>query len=60
MSNDPVMDFERYSAMQEDKLRKRPLCRICLNRIQDDYFYNINGFIACPDCISDCKEDNDE
>ena len=36
-TNDPLRDFERYEAEQEEALKKLPLCEICEERIQDEY-----------------------
>lgn len=50
-TNDPVADYERYSAQQEKALRIRPLCSCCEEHIQDEFCYEINGEIICETCM---------
>ena len=54
-TDDPIRDFERYEAEQEEKLEKLPVCDDCGEPIQDEYYYDINGFIICPDCLKEYK-----
>lgn len=45
--------FELHEAEQEAWIEKRPLCVCCLNPIQDDYLYDIDGKLYCEDCMRD-------
>ena len=37
----------------ETVLTKRPVCDECGEHIQDEYCYEINGDIICPECMKD-------
>lgn len=50
-TNDPVADYERYSADQEKELEKLPRCSECDERIQDEFAYYINGEWICKNCM---------
>lgn len=50
-SDDPIADYNRYEADQEEQLDKLPKCDICGEPIQDDYYYNLNGDIFCKECL---------
>lgn len=52
-SDDPIADFNRYEADQEEQLDKLPKCDICGEPIQDDYLYDIYGDIFCEECLND-------
>ena len=52
-SDDPIADFNRYEADQEEQLDKLPKCDICGEPIQDDYMYDIYGDIFCEECLKD-------
>jgi ribosomal protein L34E len=52
-SDDPIADYNRYEADQEERLDKLPKCDICGEPIQDDYLYDIYGDIFCEDCLKD-------
>ena len=51
-TDDPIADFHRYSAKQEEKLKRLPRCDDCKNRIDEDFF-KIDDEILCGDCIHD-------
>lgn len=50
-TDDPIADFNRWDAEQQEWIEKRPVCSICGEHIQDDYYYLINDEIICPDCL---------
>lgn len=52
-SDDPVMDFHRHDHEQNKRLARLPVCedRKCNKRIQDDYYFEIDGEILCEDCM---------
>lgn len=50
-TDDPLRDFERYDAEQQDMLDKLPKCSECDESIQDTQCYEINGEYICDDCM---------
>ena len=50
-SDDPIKDAERYIAKQEKQLSKLPKCADCGERVQDDFYFEINDEVICPDCL---------
>ena len=50
-TGDPLEDFARHDAEQESRLDKLPKCESCGEPIEDDYFYNIDGFFLCEECL---------
>lgn len=52
-TDDAAADFERHDAEQERKLAKLPICSECGEHIQDDFLYDINGELICPQCLND-------
>ena len=59
-TDDPVADAAAYDAECEARLKRRPVCEVCNEHIQDDHYYNINGMIVCPCCMDDHIEWIDE
>lgn len=60
-TDNPVADYEKYSAHQERELQKLPKCSECGNPIMSDECWVIEDEIYCPDCAEDlfckCTED---
>lgn len=52
-TDDPVSDFDNYDAECEEELERLPMCEACGERIQDDYLYDIDGYILCEECMND-------
>jgi formylmethanofuran dehydrogenase subunit E len=52
-TDDPVSDYDRYSAEQERKLEQLPRCSECDEPIQDDFCYEINDEYICEKCLKD-------
>lgn len=50
-TDDPLNDFHRHDAEQQNELDKLPKCDICDRPIQDDHYYQINGDNVCPECL---------
>ena len=50
-TNDPLNDFRRHDAEQQNELDRLPKCDICDRPIQDDHYYQINGDNVCPECL---------
>ena len=48
---DNYSQWEWQERERERRLAERPVCDICDQPIQDDYFYLINGDQVCPDCL---------
>lgn len=55
-TDNPIRDFERWDAEQEEKLEKMPVCDECGEHIQDDYLYDIGGEILCRTCMENKYE----
>lgn len=51
ITDDPLLDFDRYDRQQNADLDKRPLCCFRGDPIQDDFYYEINGEYFCEDCL---------
>lgn len=53
-SDNPVNDAERYLAeldKQEEEWRSRlPVCSECGEHIEEDFCWDIEGELYCPDC----------
>ena len=54
-TNDPVADYDSYSAQQERELEKLPMCSECGNPIQDETAYLINDELICEECMNSYK-----
>ena len=48
---DPVADYAAYDAHQQSELDKLPRCSYCDEPIQDDFYYEINDELICPECL---------
>ena len=56
-TNNPVADFEHFSARQEKELGKMPKCCECGEHIQDEQAYLINAELICKRCMKGFKID---
>ena len=45
--------WKQHDVEQQEQLDKLPLCSICDERIQDDYYFEINDECICEDCLND-------
>ena len=45
--------WEAHDREQEEALEKLPVCDCCGERIQDEYYYDIDGEILCEECLKD-------
>ena len=52
-TDDPVADFNRWDAEQQDELEKLPICVDCGEPIQDEDVFDINGDLFCKECMMD-------
>lgn len=51
-TDDPVKDAERYIADQEKRAAELlPKCADCGEYVQEDYYFEINDEVICPDCL---------
>lgn len=50
-TDDPVADATDYFDEQERKLEKLPLCDYCGERIDDDYYFDIDGEFYHEKCL---------
>lgn len=48
---DPLDDFRRYDAEQEEALKNLPVCCECEEHIQDEYLYDFDGDYICEECL---------
>ena len=53
-SDDPGFDFMRQDMDQERKRARLPVCdnRKCRRKINDDYYWEIDGDILCEKCMN--------
>lgn len=61
-TDDPVRDYERYDAQQENWLKKRPKCAWCGEHIQEEsavYFRNKDEWM-CDSCACEMRRYIDE
>lgn len=50
-TDNPVRDFDRWDRQREKALEQLPRCSECDKPIQDEYCYEINGELICPECM---------
>lgn len=51
-SDDPVRDFLMQDKEQAEREKRLPVCEECKSRIQDDFYWEIDGEILCEDCMN--------
>lgn len=49
-TDNPVADYDRYDAEQCRRLATLPMCCCCCEPIQDEHYWDFNGFLYCNDC----------
>lgn len=52
-TDNPVADFHRHDAEQQERLKELPECSDCGEPIQDDFYYEFDCYFYCADCVSD-------
>ena len=52
-TDDPIADFNRYDAEQQNYLDKLPKCDCCGEPITDEHYYDIDGTFFCEECLKD-------
>lgn len=58
-TGDPLTDFSRLDQEQAKWLETLPVCEICDEPVQDEYYYEIWGDVICPKCMDHFKKRND-
>ncbi len=56
-TDDPVADFHRHDAEQEEELKKLPVCSECGEHIQQDMAVYINCEWLCDSCLDSYRRD---
>lgn len=51
-TDNPVADFERYSAEQERQMDRLPECCECGHKIQDEYCFEVSDEYICERCMN--------
>lgn len=54
-TDDPIADFHRWDAEQQELLKRLPLCYMCCERIQQDTAVMINDHYYCDDCLKELR-----
>lgn len=49
-TDNPVLDAMRYDAERQAELDKLPKCEYCGEPIQDEYCYEVDGYV-CEKCL---------
>jgi hypothetical protein len=52
-SGDPLADFDRWDAQQQNELKELPECADCGNPIQDEHYFEFDCYFYCWDCVCD-------
>ena len=52
-TDDPIADYENFSAQQEKELGKLPQCSECGNHIQEETAFLINDELICESCMNE-------
>jgi len=55
-TDDPLADFNRHEAEQQEQMDKLPICAECGYRITAEKCYEINGKYICPECLENNHE----
>jgi formylmethanofuran dehydrogenase subunit E len=50
-TDDPLLDFDRHQADEEEWLSRRPICKDCGEHIQDETAYHNDGVWICHECF---------
>lgn len=58
-TDNPVGDFERYSAHQEALLLRLPVCACCMEPIQQERAVCMEGDWYCDRCLDDKRKFTD-
>lgn len=50
-TDNPIRDAASYYERQERQTASLPKCELCGEAIQDDYAYELDCGLVCPDCL---------
>lgn len=53
---DPIDDFLQHDAWKERELKKRPVCVICGEHIQQEDAVCISGQWICDQCLKEARK----
>ena len=53
LTDDPVHDFDQHDREQAERLRRRPVCGVCGEPVQDDVALKIFDEWICSKCVED-------
>lgn len=56
-TDDPLRDFDRWDAEQNEKLKELPECADCGEKIYDETAFYINCEWICEDCMDAYRRD---
>ena len=56
LTGDPIKDFEKHDAEQQERLKKFPVCKLCDHPIQQEDAVCFNGRWYCDECLSEHRE----
>lgn len=59
-TDNPVRDFDRWDRQREKALEQLPRCSECDKPIQDEYCYEINGELICPECMGTFRKHTED
>lgn len=58
-TDNPILDYERWSSDQADREAKLPVCDYCKEPIQEDKYHRIDDLNICCHCLEDYEVWND-
>ena len=50
--------WEMQDREKEKWLQSRPKCDVCDEHIQDEYLYEIDGYLVCENCLEEYMKKN--
>lgn len=54
-TDDPISDFNRWDADQQNNLNKLPVCKCCGEHIQQDMAVCLDDNWYCDECLRDAR-----
>ena len=51
LTDDPLRDFDRWEAEQRREEERLPKCDFCGEPINNDFLYDLDGSLACEECL---------
>lgn len=53
LTDDPAHDFDQYDREQAERLKRRPVCAICGEPLQEDIALKLYDEWICDKCVED-------